>query len=313
MTPIRWCLHVWRALLIVGLGALPLPCVALAQSSPPPIIDVHFHAYWFGPEIEEALPGMPAAPKTREELHTKTLAALRQYNIVKVVASGDFVEDYQTAVPDRVIPGIAVPGIAGPGQLDSIETLRRLHQEGRLAVFAEFEPQYEGFPSADPVLAPYWALAEELDIPVGSHMGLGPPGAAYGLAPKYRMALSNPLLLEEVLIRHPKLRVYVMHAGWPMLDGMLGLLFAYPQVYVDVGVINWALPRAEFYTYLKRLVEAGFGKRIMFGSDNMVWPESFGIAIEAIRAAPFLTENDKRDIFCTNAMRFLRLPKQTCD
>ena len=311
MTPVRFCLHVWHALWVVGIAALPLPCVVLAQSSLPPIIDMHFHAFWWEPEME-VLPGM-RAPKTREELQTETLAALRQYNIVKVVASGGFIEDYQQAVPDRVIPGIPWLGRGVNIETISIETLRGLHKAGRLAVFAEFDSQYRGFAPADPVLAPYWALAEELDIPVGIHMGLGPPGIAYWGAPKYRMALSNPLLLEEVLIRHPKLRVYVMHAGWPMLDGILGLLFAHPQVYVDVGVINWGLPRAEFHTYLKRLVEAGFGKRIMFGSDNMVWPQAFGMAIEAIRAAPFLTEEDKRDIFCMNAMRFLRLPKQTCD
>jgi len=27
---------------------------------------------------------------------------------------------------------------------------------------------------ADPRLDPYWAMAEELDIPVGIHMGFGP-------------------------------------------------------------------------------------------------------------------------------------------
>src|SRR3989454_6563092 len=42
----------------------------------------------------------------------------------------------------------------------------------------------------------------------------GPPGAAYLATPRYRASLSNPLLLEETLIRHPKLRLYVMHAGW---------------------------------------------------------------------------------------------------
>jgi predicted TIM-barrel fold metal-dependent hydrolase len=78
--------------------------------------------------------------------------------------------------------------------------------------------------------------------------------------------------LEDVLMRHPKLRLYVMHAGWPMSHQMVALLYAHPQVYVDVAVIDWAIPRREFHQYLRRLVEAGFGKRIMFGSDQMVWP-----------------------------------------
>jgi hypothetical protein len=117
------------------------------------------------------------------------------------------------------------------------------------------------------------------------------------------------MLLEEVLIRHPKLRIYVMHAGWPMADKTIALLWAHPQVYVDVAVINWALPRKEFHNYLQRLVEAGFGKRVMFGSDQMVWPETIGMAIEGVSSATFLTEDQKRDIFYNNAVRFFRLEK----
>ena len=124
------------------------------------------------------------------------------------------------------------------------------------------------------------------------------------------MANSNPLLLEDVLVRHPNLRVYVMHAGWPFLDEMVGLLYAHPQVYVDIGVIDWVLPRPEFHQYLRRLVEAGYGDRVMFGSDQMVWPEVIGVVIEAIQTAEFLTPTQKSDIFYSNAARFLRLSEE---
>jgi len=55
------------------------------------------------------------------------------------------------------------------------------------------------------------------------------------------------------------------------------------------------------------LVRAGLGKRVMFGSDQMRWPEKIGEAIEAIEQAPFLTQEQKRDILYHNAVRFLRL------
>jgi predicted TIM-barrel fold metal-dependent hydrolase len=42
------------------------------------------------------------------------------------------------------------------------------------------------------------------------------------------------------------------------------------------------IPREAFHDYLKRLVRAGFGKRLMFGSDQMIWPETIGMAVEAI-------------------------------
>jgi uncharacterized protein len=58
------------------------------------------------------------------------------------------------------------------------------------------------------------------------------------------------------------------------------------------------------------LVEAGFGKRIMFGSDQMVWPKAIEVAIENIEAATFLSQEQKRDILFNNAARFLRLSEK---
>ena len=48
----------------------------------------------------------------------------------------------------------------------------------------------------------------------------------------------------------------------------------------------------------------------MFGSDQMIWPEAIGMAIEGIEAARFLTPGQKRDIFYHNASRFLRLDQK---
>ena len=61
---------------------------------------------------------------------------------------------------------------------------------------------------------------------------------------------------------------------------------------------------------MRRLVEAGFAKRIMFGSDRMVWPEVVGRAIEGVESATFLTPEQKRDIFYNNAAVFFRLDKK---
>jgi hypothetical protein len=45
----------------------------------------------------------------------------------------------------------------------------------------------------------------------------------------------------------------------------------------------------------------------MFGSDQMLWPEAIGMAVEGIESASFLTHEQKRDIFHDNAARFFRL------
>jgi predicted TIM-barrel fold metal-dependent hydrolase len=100
-----------------------------------------------------------------------------------------------------------------------------------------------------------------------------------------------------------------MHAAWPYLEDMKALMYAHPQVYVGLGVISWVLPRKEFQSYLKGLVDAGFGKRIMFGTDQMMWVDTISDSIEAVNSADFLTVDQKADIFYNNAARFLELPE----
>jgi uncharacterized protein len=300
---------------ILGLTILTIiSSSALAQTNEqtrPPIIDVHMHVYarderWTH-KTPNPITGQPMTATTEQAHMQTTLAEMKKYNIVKAVVSNDYQAAlrWKAAAPNHMI---ASYGFDDPSSPD-LALLRREHAAGRLMALGEIGTQYEGIAPNDPKMERFYALAEELDIPIGIHMGLSKPGIAYDDSPKYRAALSDPMLLEEVLIRRPRLRLYVMHAGWPMSDQMVALMWAHPQVYVDTGVIDWALPRKEFHAYLRRLVEAGFGKRIMFGSDQMVWPETIGMAVEGIESATFLTDGQKRDIFYNNAVRFFRLDK----
>lgn len=246
------------------------------------------------------------SPSTDDELRDATIAAARRGQITGVLSGPpDLVDAWTQAAPGIFLPGYAL-GVGergGPSLMD----MRTRHADGRLRVLAEVGTQYAGIAPDDARLEPYWALAEELDIPVGIHIGPGPPGVIYLGARGYRAALHSALTLEPVLVKHPKLRVYVMHAGFPMLDDMLAVLYAHPQVYVDTGVIVFTQSRAAFYRYLQAMVEAGFAKRVMFGSDQMVWPGVIERSIAVINEAPFLTAGQKRDILYDNAARFLRL------
>ncbi|MEW6753924.1 MAG: amidohydrolase family protein [Candidatus Latescibacterota bacterium] len=278
------------------------------ESAGPPIIDVHLHAVWWEPGMVEPASGL-RAPETSEGLRQATLAAMDRYGIVKGVVSGPLVHEYTAAAPDRIMAGCSLGAAFGLGHPSDIgpEPLRAHFAAGQYQVLAEVVVQYEGIAPGDSRMEPYLALAEELDAPVGIHIGLGPPGVANMGLPHYRMSHSNPLLLEDALVRHPGLRLWVCHAGWPMLDQTVGLLHCYPQIYVDISGIGWLLPAEEFHWYLRRLVQAGFGRRIMFGSDQMVWPDAIGRSVEAVETAGFLRAQQKRDIFYNNAARFLRM------
>lgn len=275
-----------------------------------PVIDVHLHAFeWdrYGSEPPpNAVTGRVPQARSDEAAARASAASLERAGVVKAVASGprELLGTWREAAPERVLPALYAQS---PGDLPPVEELRRLVESGRVAVLGELAPMYAGGTLADEGWEPYLALAEELGLPVAVHTGLAPPRSPYGCCPELRTGLGRPSHVEEVLVRHPELRVYLMHAGWPWLEETKALMAMYPRLRVDVAVVDWVLPRAEFHAHLEALVEAGYEDRILFGSDQMIWPDAIGLAIEGVDSAPFLSAEQKRKIFHDNAARFLGL------
>lgn len=294
--------------LLVGTG-----CTTPADISPKrqPIIDVHLHAFgtdWVNYFKDTSwFPPLPR-PGSNDSLREQTLRLLEQSNIVRAVASGvdqKIINQWHSAAPERIIPALVL--VVGT----PIDNIRARVKDGTIQVLGEAIWQYEGLAPDDKRLEPFWSLAEELDLPIAIHLGGGPPRIQREMP--FRMRFNDPLALEDVLVRHPKLRLWVMHAGYPMGDQMVALLRSFPEVHVDLAWINAALPRAEFHAYLRRLVDAGFTRNIMYGSDQAVWPAIIPYSIEAIESADFLSPEQKQDIFCNNAARFLRLDAKLCE
>lgn len=279
------------------------PAIVLPQgtsSSLPPIIDVHLHA--FDPMMLHIL-GVDST--TYEEYKRRSLEEIQRFNIYGFVGGpAATVREWKSELPDRIFSGFMAFNPIFPQNRFEPDSIRAMVSRDELDMIGEVAPQYLGLAPSDPKLEPLWAIAEELDIPVGYHMGPGVRNPAHSIFPGYRASLTNPLLLEEVLNRHPSLRLFVMHAGWPMFAEMVAVLHTYPNVYVGVGALN-SLPDSP--NYLRTLIDAGFEDRIMFGSDQMAWPEIIEQSIHGIENAEFLTEEQKRKIFYSNAVRFFGL------
>lgn len=301
------------------LHALPFdaqgpPPVALCSPMPMPVWDPKqpYPDYWLNLLKKPPCDDPIWSASSNEALMADSLHTLETYNVIAVTSGpASLVRQWKAAAPDRIIPGLSF-NVANPGA-QTPEQLRQLVNDGELQVLGEVTNQYSGVEPTDERMAPYWALAEELDLPVGIHIGTGPPGVIYLGSAAYRGRMHSALTLEEVLVKHPKLRVYVMHAGFPLLDDMLTLMYAHPQVYVDVGVIVFTQSRNAFYRYVENIFDAGFGKRVMFGSDQMVWPGAIEKSIRVIEEAPFLSPSQKRDVLYNNAARFLRLSQAQID
>jgi hypothetical protein len=277
-----------------------------SQNYSGPIIDMHIHAFNEG----HPMFGMTHPPTLRGKTYKgvdsaieqkeKTLEKFRQYNIVKaVVTNGQIWNDIDSET-------ILI------GRVDNeLDTLKNQFKKSRLQAIAEMSPFYAGIQANDSSIMPYFELAEELDIPVGFHIFPGGPNYGIHLMPEMldgmRAKNANPLQIEDALVSFPNLRLYIMHGGWPYTDDVKALMYMHPNLYVDIAVLNWILPQDEFEDYLKTLITAGFGNRILFGTDQMVWPETIDDAIESVNSVEFLTLEQKEDIFYDNAAEFLRL------
>jgi hypothetical protein len=300
-----------------------------SRSKPLPIIDVHVHAMkvnpnfamemcpWFLGNMPGGDPTQPAPAfinancatplkpaKTDKEMQEAVLETMQRLNMT-IIAYGDpqILRSWSKAAPGRVIPGI---GVSNPGDM-SVKAFRDSLSSGFYKVMGEVAPQYQGLSPSDMSLDQYFAAAEQLNIPVGIHMGTGGNGMANLTQPKYRASLGNPFLLEDLLARHPKLKIWVMHAGYPMIDEIIALMGANAYVYVDLAGFIWSYPLEEIHAYIKRLVQAGFGKRILYGTDLLVWPKLIETSIGVIENANYLSFEQKRDILFNNAVRFFRL------
>ncbi|WP_223818119.1 amidohydrolase family protein [Mucilaginibacter rubeus] len=298
------------------------------KSAPLPIIDVHVHAMKVSPGMAPLCPwflrGMPgsdpnSAPpsflttgcaiplqpaRSDKEMQDSLMATMKRLNMTMVVyGDAGIIRNWKKVAGDRIIPGI---GVSSPNDMTVMAFTDSL-SSGFYKVMGEVAPQYQGLSPSDMSLDAYFAAAEKNNIPVGIHMGTGGNGMANLTSPKYRASKGDPLLLEDLLARHPKLKVWVMHAGYPMVDNMIALMGANAYVYVDIAGLIWSYSQVEVNTYLKRLVQAGFGKRIMYGTDMLIWPKLVETSLSVIENADYLSYDQKRDILFNNAVRFFRL------
>jgi predicted TIM-barrel fold metal-dependent hydrolase len=74
-----------------------------------------------------------------------------------------------------------------------------------------------------------------------------------------------------------------------------------------MSILNSVAPAETHEAELKRLITAGFGDRIMFGSDT----RPAAPILRRLENIAWLTEKQRRAILYDNAARFLRLDAQT--
>ena len=83
------------------------------------------------------------------------------------------------------------------------------------------------------------------------------------------------------------------------------LMTMYSHIYVDIGALSWTPIAGDLLEpFLTEAKRRRMLNRVMFGSDQMLWPEAIGLAIDRVNRLEFLTVADKQAIFYDNAARF---------
>lgn len=289
-----------------------------------PVIDMHLHVYtnadyWGGNDFSSFVPfsnTVLTSPKTNSDHIKAVLDQMSKSNIVLSYASGNFeaLDSLTRKYPGKFYPSIEIR--PSPEHLRDNKFLKILKQKivkGEIKGIGEILNFYNGIAPNDPIMDTLYKIAVNYDLPVGIHFGLSAPGSQLSDFPDMRIEFGNPLMIQDVLIKFPKLRLNIMHAALPLfVDEILAIMYMFPNVYVDLGIVTWGdnYTKESVKEFLIKASKYGLTDRIMYGSDEMVWPGAIGLSVDFINNADFLTDKQKRDILYNNAAKFLRLSEK---
>ncbi len=175
-------------------------------------------------------------------------------------------------------------------------------KNGKIDFIGEVLAQYHGISPSDSLLLPYYALAEKYNIPVGIHTGSAGPNHG---CPNFKEEMGNPLLLKEILLKYPKLKIWIMHAGGPpFIKETILLMKEFPSVYADISVINNPdiIPKEYFTQIMQELISSGLVDRLLFGSDNF----PIDTTLNSVKNLTFLSNKQKEKILYNNAKKLFQ-------
>ena len=306
--------------LVSGHIALALATLLLAgcahatptPASPQPIIDLHRHTPWPGE------PDNTAVDSIKQDLSAHNVVASALFitgreDIARYRSDGNlrFLLSPMFPCPE-LTPQRKWCSTDTSGPMPDATWLDQQLAAGTLQGIGELVFNYAGIAPDDSAMSPFWSMASRHDVVAFVHIGRGPgpgqgPRRHAGCCPKYQADYGNPALLRPVLERHRNLRIVLQHTGFDYMEETLSLLRDFPNVFVDMSVLNSVGPRPLHDASLRRLVDAGFADRIVLGSDD----QDYTPIIERIEGAAFLTPTERRAIYYDNAARLLRLDRAT--
>lgn len=273
-------------------------------------IDMHTHIVKEGCRPDEFTLASPATPENlirdmdEAEIDKSVVLPIDHGLDPGVSKPKVSIEDYNKWVADaadqysdRLIAFVGVD----PRRKNAVEILEKGVQEWGMKGLKLYPPC--GFYPNDKVVDPLWAKANELGIPVLLHSG--------PTWPLLNMKYGQPIYLEDVLVRYPRLNIVIAHLGGGMwTEEVIGLRTFRENVYSDIsgwqmvlwGDRKYGVPRFVWVSNAMR------GK-LLFGSD---WP-LFGVGtthkqwVDTIKGLEEIPLRFRENLLGNNAAKLLKL------
>jgi uncharacterized protein len=201
---------------------------------------------------------------------------------VPVSAVAELVEQ----APDRV------RGLYGIDPWTRMDGVRALEDAVRRQGFvgAHLHPYGFGLGLDDAAYYPFYAKCVELDVPLVVQVGHS--------AESMPSAAGRPLLLDNVALYFPELRIVAAHTGWPWVEELIALAWKHRNLFIGTSA---HAPKYWDPALLRFLGSRGMGK-VLFGTDYPVLRHAEALAqVEALglrdEARAWLLRETARKVF----------------
>jgi predicted TIM-barrel fold metal-dependent hydrolase len=165
----------------------------------------------------------------------------------------DLTAEFVAAAPGRRLGFASVH----PDAPEAIEELERSTQDLGLCGI-KLGPNYQDFEPLSPSALRLYAWAESRRLPILFHQGTSPIRRA-------PLRYAHPLVMDEVAIRFPELRIVMAHIGHPWQADTITVIRKHPHVYADVSA-NFYRPWS-FYSAMRIATEWNVLDKLLLGSD----------------------------------------------
>ena len=231
------------------------------------IIDCHTHFWRYPGELTEELAHETFIMRQQEidlditpEMHASAVSKVDRAIVFGLRAPltgfltvNDTVAEYIRTDSKKLIGFAAIC----PTEDNALAEVDRAVQELGLRGL-KMAPIYGGWDPLDPRALKIFARAEELGLPIMFHQGATYPRKA-------PLKYANPILLEDIALRYPDLKMIIAHIGHPWELEAIVLIRKQPNVFADISALFYR--PWQYYNSLRLAIEYGVADKLLFGTD----------------------------------------------